>query len=288
LPEPTMPLNPRSRQVYDEEKFTGHEIMLDVYPDVFAYGILLLPKDLKPGEKRPVVVCQHGLEGRPTDTINVEKRVIYNHFSRRLVELGYIVYAPQNPYIGQTNFRQIQRKAQPLKWALFSFIVRQHQRTLDWLETLPNVDPKRIAFYGLSYGGKTAMRVPAIEKRYCLSICSADFNEWVGKCVSVDLDRSYMWTVEYDMYEFDLGHTFNYAEMAYLIAPRPFMVERGHDDGVGIDEMVAYEYAKIRYLYANRLKIPDRTEIEFSAGGHEIFAKGTFDFLHEHLKWPKR
>ena len=48
------------------------------------------------------------------------------------------------------------------------------------------------------------------------------------------------------MPEFDLGHTFNYAEMAALIAPRPFMVERGHDDGVGIDEMVAYEYAKVR------------------------------------------
>jgi hypothetical protein len=105
--------------------------------------------------------------------------------------------------------------------------------------------------------------------------------------VSVDLDRSYMWTVEYDMYEFDLGHTFNYAEMAFLIAPRPFMVERGHDDGVGIDEMVAYEYAKIRYLYANRLKIPDRTTIEFSAGGHEIFAKGTFAFLKKHLDFPR-
>jgi hypothetical protein len=152
---------------------------------------------------------------------------------------------------------------------------------------LPNVDPKRIAFYGLSYGGKTAMRVPAIEKRYCLSICSADFNEWIGKNVSVDLDRSYMWTSEYDMYEFDLGNTFNYAEMAYLIAPRPFMVERGHDDGVGTDEMVSYEYAKIRYLYANRLKIPERTEIEYQPGGHRIYEKGTYAFLAKHLKWDR-
>lgn len=285
LPEPSVPLNPRTRPVYDEKTWTGHEVMLDVYPDVFAYGILLLPKDLKPGEKRPVVVCQHGLEGRPRDVIDPEKTPIYAEFARKLVERGYIVYAPQNPYIGQTTFRQIQRKAHPLKASLFSFIIRQHQRTLDWLESLPNVDPKRIAFYGLSYGGKTAMRVPAVEKRYCLSICSADFNEWVGKCVSVDLDRSYMWTIEYDMYEFDLGHTFNYAEMAYLIAPRPFMVERGHDDGVGIDEMVAYEYAKVRYLYANRLKIPDRTEIEFFPGGHRINGKGTFAFLDRHLKW---
>ncbi len=288
LPEPTMPLNPRSRQLYDEPKWTGHEVMLDVYPDVFAYGILLLPKDLKPGEKRPVVVCQHGLEGRPTDVTNPKmKTKFYNSFGAALADRGYIVFAPQNPYIFEDHFRQILRKGNPLKLSLFSFIVRQHQRIIDWLETQPNVDPKKIGFYGLSYGGKTAMRVPAIEKRYCLSICSADFNEWVGKIVSTEIPMSYMFTREYDMLEFDLGHTFNYAEMANLIAPRPFMVERGHDDGVGIDEMVAYEYAKIRYLYANRLKIADRTDIEFSVGGHEIFLKGTLTFLEKHLGKPK-
>lgn len=288
LPEPTMPLNPRTRKVYDEPKWTGYEVMLDVYPDVFAYGILLLPKNLKPGEKRPMVVCQHGLEGTPRSTIDPEKNPVYAEFSKKLAEQGYIVYAPQNPYYGENVFRQLQRKANPLKLSLFSFIIRQHQRTLDWLETLPNVDPKRIGFYGLSYGGKTAMRVPAVEKRYCLSICSGDFNEWIGKNVSVDLDRSYMWTREYEMYEFDLGNTFNYAEMAYLIAPRPFMVERGHDDGVGTDEMVSYEYAKVRYLYANRLKIPDRTEVEYQVGGHRIFGKATYAFLAKHLKWEPK
>jgi dienelactone hydrolase len=287
LPEMTVPPNVRTRQVYDEKTWTGHEVVIDCYEDVFAYGILLLPKDLKPGEKRPVVVCQHGLEGTPRDTIEVEKRPVYNHFSRRLVELGYIVYAPQNPYYGKNEFRQLQRKANPLKLSLFSFIIRQHQRTIDWLEALPNVDPKRIAFYGLSYGGKTAMRVPAVEKRYCLSICSGDFNEWIGKNVSVDLDRSYMWTGEYEMYEFDLGNTFNYAEMAHLIAPRPFMVERGHDDGVGTDEMVAYEFAKVRYLYANRLKVSERTAIEWFVGGHQVNAKETFAFLKKHLDFPK-
>jgi dienelactone hydrolase len=286
LPEPTVPMNPRSRQVYDEATWAGYEVMIDIFPDVFAQGILLLPKGMKPDEKRPVVVCQHGLEGTPQKCIDIEKGPTYDQFARKLVEKGYVVYCPQNPYKFENHFRQIQRKANPLKLSLFSFIIAQHRRTIDWLETLPNVDPKRIAFYGLSYGGKTAMRVPAVEKRYCLSICSGDFNEWVGKCVSVDLDRSYMWTREYDMYEFDLGNTFNYAEMAYLIAPRPFMVERGHEDPVGTDEMVAYEYAKVRHLYANKLKIPDRTAIEFFPGGHRIYGKGTFDFLEKHLSKP--
>jgi hypothetical protein len=130
--------------------------------------------------------------------------------------------------------------------------------------------------------------VPSIVKKYCLSICSGDFNEWIGKNVSITLDRSYMWTFEYEMYEFNLGQTFNYAEMAYLIAPRPFMVERGHDDGVGIDEMVAYEFAKVRYLYENRLKLPDRSELEFFVGGHVINGKGTFEFLRRHLHYPPK
>ena len=64
LPDPSVPANPRTRLIYDEPKFRGYEVMLDVWPGVFAYGILLVPKDIKAGERRPVVVCQHGLEGR--------------------------------------------------------------------------------------------------------------------------------------------------------------------------------------------------------------------------------
>ena len=95
-----------------------------------------------------------------------------------------------------------------------------------------------------------------------------------------------MFTIEYEMPEFNLGHTFNYAEMAALIAPRPFMVERGHDDGVAPDEWVAYEYAKVRRLY-DKLGIGDRTAIEFFNGPHTINGVGTFEFLHRHLNWPK-
>jgi hypothetical protein len=286
LPKPTLPMNPRTRQVYDEPKWKGYEVVLDLYPDVFAYGILLLPKDLKEGEKRPVVVCQHGLEGTPRSCIDEEKRPTYNRFAAKLADLGYIVYCPQNPYIGGDKFRVLQRKANPLGLSLFSFIVRQHESTLDWLETLPNVDPKRMAFYGLSYGGKTAMRVPALLPRYCLSICSGDFNEWIWKNASYDFKGSYMFSGEYEMPEFNLGNTFGYAEMAALIAPRPFMVERGHDDPVGIDEWVAYEYAKVRRHYS-RLKITDRTEIEFFDGPHVIHGVGSFQFLKKHLGWPK-
>jgi dienelactone hydrolase len=284
--EKPLPFNARSRKAYEADKWTGYEVVLDVFPDVIAYGILLLPKDMKKDEKRPVVVCQHGLEGRPQDTIGKDGYGAYKAFAAELANRGFITFAPQNLYIGHDKFRTLQRKANPLGKTLFSVIVPQHQQITDWLKTLPNVDGGRIGFYGLSYGGKSAMRIPPLVDNYCLSICSADFNEWVWKNASTRAPQSYVWSPEYEIFEWDLGSTFNYSEMAALIAPRPFMVERGHFDGVSVDEEVGYEFAKVRYHYAARLGMGDRTEIEWFVGPHTINGKGTFAFLHRHLKWP--
>ncbi|MGB2823190.1 MAG: hypothetical protein WBF17_19560, partial [Phycisphaerae bacterium] len=283
---PLMPPNARTRKAYEGARWTGYEVVLDVYPDVIAYGILLVPKDLAKGEKRPVVVCQHGLEGRPQHVIGKERYGSYKAFAAKLAARGFVTFAPQNLYIFGDRFRTLQRKANPIRKTLFSIIVPQHQQITDWLKSLEFVDARRIAFYGLSYGGKTAMRVPPLVSNYCLSICSADFNEWVWKNASTRSRYSYVWTGEYEIFEFDLGGTFNYAEMAALIAPRPFMVERGHFDGVAPDETVAHEFAKVRHLYNARLGIGDRCEIEWFAGPHTINAAGTFDFLHRHLNWP--
>ena len=296
LPDPTMPLNPRTRKVLEEKEYTGYEVVLDTYPDVIAAGILLVPTDLKANEKRPVVVCQHGLEGVPMDTITGPGSPgfpPYKAFSAELAKRGFIVYAPQNPYRGRDLFRTLQRKSNPLARSLFSYIIPQHLVTLRWLSSLPNVDKSRLAFYGLSYGGKTAVRVPPMlpprenDPGYCLSICSADYNEWVSKNASTDLPFSYVFTNEYEIFEWNMAHVANYAELSLLMTPRPFMVERGHDDGVGIDEWVAFEYAKVRRHY-NKLGIGDKTEIEFFNGPHTINGQGTYEFLHRHLNWPKK
>ena len=75
---------------------------------LIAGGILLLPKDLREGEKRPVVVCQHGLEGVPMDTISktVDGFKYYSAFTAELANRGFITYAPQNPYRGGDRFRR--------------------------------------------------------------------------------------------------------------------------------------------------------------------------------------
>ena len=287
---PLSPANARTRKYQEGTKTVSYEVVLDVFPDVFAYGILTLPKNFGAlsGERRPVVVCQHGLEGRPQDVVSEPAFHYYQAFATRLAERGFVTFAPQNIYIFYDRFRTLQFKAFSVGCTLYSIMVPQHEQITGWLAAQKYVDPERIAFYGLSYGGKSAMRIPPLVERYCLSICSADYNEWVWKNAATDplsLRYSYANKGEYEIFEFNLGGTFNYAEMAALICPRPFMVERGHFDGVAPDETVAYEYAKVRHLYQAKLGIGERTEIDWFVGPHSIHGEGTFEFLEKWLDW---
>lgn len=281
--DPMLSPNARTRKIYDKERWTGYEVLLDVYENFSAAGILLIPKDIKQGEKRPVVVTQHGRNGIPQNVI--EGNTSYNDMAAKLADQGFIVFAPYGLFNGEDDYRFLTRKANTIKKTLFSFIISQHEQYLAWLGGLPFVDKERIAFYGKSYGGETAMRVPSVLEGYCLSICSADFGDWTRKVVDTYNPVSFMNSFEWEMPYFNMGSTFSYAEMAYLIFPRPFMVERGHDDLVQPDEWVGYEYAKVKYLY-DRFNLGDKTSIEFFNGGHSSRNEGTFKFLHKYLNWP--
>ena len=58
----------------------------------------------------------------------------------------------------------------------------------------------------------------------------------------------------------------------------------GHANDPG---MVAYEFAKVRFLYEAKLGIGDRCELEWFVGPHTIHGVGTYKFLHRHLNWPE-
>jgi Prolyl oligopeptidase family len=215
----------------------------------------------------------------------VSKAII--KYAARLADQGFIVFAPFNLYGGEDRYRWLCRRANGVKASLFSFIIGQHDQILRWLQTLPMVDPNRIGFYGISYGGETAVRVPSILESYSFSICSGDFSSWTRKVAATDEDLSFMYSIEWEMPYFNEGSTFDYAEMTNLIAPRPFMVERGRWDLTGRDRWVAYEYAKVARLYS-QFGLADHTEIEYFDEGHTIYGQGTFRFLHKHLAWPER
>lgn len=283
LPAASVPLNAKLTRAYKGDGFEGFDVRYDVHQDVFGYGVLLRPLDLKPGEKRPVVVLQHGLNGRPQWLFQQppgRARDVYSNYGETLVKAGFVVYMPQNPYIH--DFRPIVRLANPLGLSLYSFILAQSERMLEWLATLPEVDPGRIGYYGLSYGGKTALRVPPLLPQFQVAVCAGDFNDWIRKLVTLDYNFSYVFTVEYELLEWNLAGVASHAEMAQLMAPRPFMVERGHRDMVGVDEWVSYEFSKVRRYY-DEAGLGDRTAIAYFNGPHKIDGIEALAFLKKWL-----
>jgi len=286
LPDPSIPPNVRTRLVYDTPKFLGYEVWMDVWPGVNNYGILLLPKNLKPGERRPCVVCQHGLEARAQEVADPGfDSQFYRQWGVSLANLGFVTYSPQNPFFGAERFRAIYHLGHPLKLQMFSFVLGQHQQLLNWLTQEPYIDPERIGFYGMSYGGKTAMRVPPLLDRYALDICSGDFNDLLWSMTDVDSRGVFPFDDSYDLYEFNAVNVINYSEMACLMAPRPYMAEHGWEDGgdpVKTNESIGGQFALVQHFY-ERMGIADRLAIEYFEGPHTINGKGTFEFLCKQL-----
>lgn len=272
--------------------YTTYQVQYDVLPGVDDWGLLLIPAGLKTGERRPVVICQHGANSDPADLVEDEKTDkrgfgIYRAYAARLAAEGFVVFAPSMPHSsGGEPFRQLQRKATPLGQSIFSLVIASQTRLLQWLKAQPFVDPSRIAYYGMSYGGKAAMRVPVVIEDIAAVVVSGDFNDYVQKMTSTRSDRAgALFNASPDMIEFDLASTFNHAEMSALIAPRFFMVEHGYQDRVSPLEWLAAEYAKTQRLYL-RLGIPERTAVFHFDGPHTVLGTESFAFLHRALRWP--
>ena len=281
-----LPLNPRSRQILETDRWTAWDVVLDVWPDVFAWGVLLVPKDLKPGERRPVVVCQHGRNGVPLDTVDRQSRPI-------------TISQPSSPTEASSPSRRTTCIA--ARTAIAGCAARRTTSTrrcsrsssastsgfsTGW-QTLPMVDPERIAFYGLSYGGETAVRVPTILEKYCLSICSGDFNQWTRKVAATDQPFSFMRTIEWEMPYWNMGQHLRLRGDGVLDgAAAVHGRTRPPRSAWAAINGSPTSMPRSRFLYA-QLGLADRTGIEFFQGGHTINGQGTFKFLHEHLRWPE-
>jgi dienelactone hydrolase len=287
-------LDAQSAPLYDEPEFRGYRLSVRLYDEVHAYGILLVPKDIRPGERRPVVFAQHGFGGKPEDALGVVDNpradAVYAKFGRDLARRGYIVFAPLISAQTTSNRNALVRRAHLVGLTPVGIEIRKTARVLDFLETLPFVDTKRSAFYGLSYGGFTALWLGPAEPRFQVVICSGHFNDWNFKTTDLTEGTSFLFYKDtFDMFNFDLLHRFNHSDIAALTAPRAFMVEIGSHDGVEIEprRFVDVELARVTELY-RKLGIPEKGRVARFNGPHRIDGSEAYPFLDKMLNWTPR
>ena len=164
---------------------------------------------------------------------------------------------------------------------------RAAQPHAGWLATLPFVDAKRIGFYGLSYGGKTAMRVPALLDRLCpLDLLGRfqrlDPQERVG-----GLSRQL--------------HVHRRVRDAGMEPGQHVQLRRdgGADRARGPSWSSAATTTAWGWTNGSPTNMPKcggsttnwasatGPPSSSSTAGTRSTASGTFDFLHQHLNWPK-
>jgi len=149
LDDPLPALNPRTRLVYDQPTWTGYEVVLDTGREGFAWGVLLLPKGMKPGERRRWWSASTAGTASPATRSRGDKPAYRN--LRRPARRKRIHRAggPHNLYQQEDNYRMLARKGHTVQATHWSVILRHHQQWLAWLGSQPQVDAKRIGFYGL-------------------------------------------------------------------------------------------------------------------------------------------
>jgi dienelactone hydrolase len=289
-PAASGPVIARSVAVYDEPEFTGYRLSVHVYEGVHAYGILLVPKGMKAGERRPVVFTQHGLGGRPEHALGVvpdeAADKVYSRFGRDLARRGYIVFAPMISTQTSVDRDQLTRRAHLLGMTPLGFEVRKFSRVLDYLETLPFVDPERFGFYGLSYGGYTALWTAPAEPRFKVVISSGHFNDWSTKTTDVTLGTSFLfYPNNFDMFNWDLLTRFSHSEIAMLTAPRAFMIEVGDQDGVVVAprRLADAEMERVLRFYKS-VGLSERARVARFDGPHKIHGVEAFEFLDRWLR----
>lgn len=276
-----VPLNPSRRVVAERPDHTVYAVTLGVLPGVRQFGYLLVPKGIT--EPRAAIVTQHGLAGAVQTVAGLlDQEDAYHRYGQRLAERGYVVFAPHCINYMPRRVR-LHNKAIVLGRRLMGLEIWREMKVIDYLQSLPEVDPDRIGFYGLSQGGTMALWLAPLEPRIRAVVVSAYFNERTRKLVrESEHYRAYISNNEQNQFYPGQLLEFSDADLGSLICPRPLFIEQGTEDSAVYYKDAEIEFQRLHKHYA-QLGLGERCVWGLFEGKHEIYGIESFPFLDRWL-----
>ncbi|HEV7221787.1 MAG TPA: alpha/beta fold hydrolase [Pirellulales bacterium] len=182
---------------------------------------LYLPGDLKPGERRAAMLALHPTGAQGKDIVAGLGKA-NRGYGLELARRGYVVLAPDYPSFG--DLANYDFAADKYVSGTMKGIVN-HIRSVDLLQSRPEVDPERIGVIGHSLGGHNAMFVGVFDERLKVIVSSCGWTPfhdyYEGNIKGWTSDR-YMPLLR-DKYGLDPDRVpFDFYEVVAALAPRAF------------------------------------------------------------------
>ena len=265
---------------------TLHQLRMPVY--------LLIPKN-RGDKKLPAILALHGhgygskeAVGLYPDGSQRKDQGYHKQFAVKLVEKGVVVIAPELIGFGDRKLQSDQGGSSPtdnscymiasqlllLGKTLAGLRVQECRRVIDYLETLEEVDERKIGCIGISGGGLLASFTSILDDRITATVVSGYANTFKGSI----MDRRHC----LDNY---VPGILKYTEMPSLIglmAPRALFIEVGTADHLFTlkESLVAIE--ELTNIYQS-FDAEEAFAAHVFEGGHEINGEQSFDWLIRQL-----
>ena len=259
----------------------------DPFSSIPAY--VLIPDDASAENPAPAVLCAHG-HGIGKDGAVGVAGDYQKQYAIEFAQRGFVAMAPDWRCFGERKDRDewVRRPSRDgcnvayLAFGYFGYQLLQlnisdGKRCLDYLQSRPEVDGRRLGCMGCSFGGTMTTYISALDRRIKAGVIVC----YLSTVLDALNDRGRGNTCG-SQFMFGLRKAGDIAEVAGLIAPRSCMVQIGSDDMCFIesDALAAFEQlGKIYEASGHR----DRLVLDHFQGGHEIDLEAGVAFLEERL-----
>jgi hypothetical protein len=232
---------------------------------------LLIPHQT--GEEMAAVLALPGHNTSKEEVIGKKPSPVGVDYGLRLIKAGFCVLAPDIPFSGDKRIEDhIALNLIMTGRNLTGMRVSYLKALLNYLSSLPDIDPERFGCVGWSMGGALTMYLAAVDKRIKVVAISNYFGTYRDTFMKIRQST--------DNYIPGILQFGEMADVVCLIVPRPLWLEHSEEDPEFPREAFMKGIENLKIFYKGH---EERLTWQIIAGGHRFKGEGLEEWFRRWL-----